>query len=391
MAGEILLAVAAGLLLNLTPCVLAAMPVKIRTIAYESGHQPAQRMLAAAVFTTGSLLFFLGLGIATAALHWIWGALFQSRLFLILLIASLCLFAFITFQDIGVPVPQFAQTVRGRRYLEPFLSGMFSALLATPCTGPFLGGVLAFAVTRPPAVIIALFLAVGLGLALPYIVLLAWPGLLNRLPRAGSWSEAVRQGLAFVLLAAAAFFAQSLVPAGAGGWIWLGWLALLALWAGYTLVRSAGWAARAVAAGFTVAGVALVYAGGLAAPARTGPLNWQPLVPHSLQQARTTRRPILIEFTADWCINCKVLEKTAYADPQVVHAVRDHRMITLQADLTRPDPWLAGLLASYDGAGLPFAVVLNGDEEVVQRFSGLFTAGALVRAINKTAKDIHEK
>lgn len=384
LVGELLLAVVVGLLLNLTPCVLPAVPVKIRTIVRESGHQPGQRMVAAAVFTAGSLLFFLGLGVATAALHWTWGALFQSRTFLILLIAFLGLFAVTTFQDIGMPVPQFAQTLRGRRHVEPFLSGLFSALLATPCTGPFLGGVLAFAVTRPPMVIIAIFLAVGLGLALPYIVLLVRPGLLDRLPKAGPWSERVRQGLAFVLLAAAAFFAQSLVPADVGRWIWLGWLVLLALWTAYALVRSAGWTARAVTLGFTVAGVALVYAGGLATPAQAGPLDWRPLVPGALQQAQATGRPILIEFTADWCINCKVLEKTVYADKSVARTVRNHHVIPLQADLTRPDPRLEKLLVAYGGAGLPSAVVLNGHGRVVQRFSGLFTAGALIQALDET-------
>lgn len=390
-AGEMLLAIVGGLLLNLTPCVLPAIPVKIRTIMYESGNGAGERIMAATIFTAGSLLFFLGLGIATATLHWTWGALFQSRIFLILLIAALCLFAFITFRDVGIPVPQFAQAMRGRRLFEPFLSGLFSALLATPCTGPFLGGVLAFAVTRPPAVIIAIFLAVGLGLALPYIVLLARPGLLDKLPRAGRWAEHVRQGLAFVLLAAAVFFAQSLLPTDIAHWIWLVWLALLILWSIHVAVRATGRAAQAVAAGFSIAGVAMVYGGGLAMPAQAGPLDWRPLDSGVLQQARATGQPILIEFTADWCINCKVLEKTTYADQQVVRAVHDHRVIPLQADLTRPDPRLESLLVAYDGAALPFAVVLNGDEQVVQRFSGMFTANALTRAINRTTGIDHEE
>ncbi len=386
LAGEIVLAVAAGVLLNLMPCVLPAMPVKIRTIVHESGHRTGQRMLAAAVFAAGSLLFFLGLGVATAAPHWTWGALFQSRIFLVLLIAFLCTFAFITFRDVGIPVPRFAQTMRGRRHVEPFLSGLFSALLATPCTGPFLGGVLAFAVTRPPAVIIGIFLAVGLGLALPYIVLLARPSLLDRLPKAGAWSERVRQGLAFVLLAAAVFFAQSLLPAAAGRWLGFGWLPLLALWAADAMVRSAGWPSRAVAASFAVAGMALVYTGGLAAPAQAGPLGWRALSPERLQQAQASGRPMLIEFTADWCINCKVLEKTVYANQQVARVAHHHRVIALQADLTQPDRRLQRLLVSYRGAGLPFAVVLDGGGQVAGRFSGLFSAKALVQSIKQTSE-----
>src|SRR5699024_10413332 len=202
----LLLALAAGVLLNLTPCVLPAIPVKIRTIVHEAGGAPRQRLLAAVAFTGGTLLFFLPLAIATAALQWTWGALFQSPVLLVALIAVLLLFAWTTYRDVGIRVPQFAYTMRGQRYLEPFLSGLFVALLATPCAGSFLGGVLAFALTRPPAVIIAIFLAIGVGLSLPYVVLLMRPQLLDRLPKPGPWAQPMRQSLAFVLLAAAAFF-----------------------------------------------------------------------------------------------------------------------------------------------------------------------------------------
>src|SRR5699024_10761763 len=238
LTGELLLALAAGVLLNLTPCVLPAIPVKIRTIVHEAGGAPRQRLLAAGAFTGGTLLFFLPLAIATAALQWTWGALFQSPALLVVLIAVLLLFAWTTYRDVGLRVPQFAYALRGQRYIEPFLSGLFSALLATPCTGPFLGGVLAFAVTRSPLFIIGVFLAVGAGLALPYIILLARPQLLQRLPRPGPWSVRIRQGLAFVLLAAAVFFAAGLVPQAVARWLWLGWLTLLLIWGGHGLLQS---------------------------------------------------------------------------------------------------------------------------------------------------------
>lgn len=386
LAGQLLLAVAAGLLLNLTPCVLPAIPVKVRTIVRESGQHLGQRSLAAVTFTAGSLLFFLALGLATAALHWTWGELFQSRAFLVLLIAFLCAFAVTTFLDLAIPAPQFAQTLRGRRYLEPFLSGAFSALLATPCTGPFLGGVLAYAITRPPTVILAIFLCVGLGLALPYVIMLLNPRLLNRLPAAGQWSERVRQALAFVLLAAAAFFVQSLIPADWGRWVWIAWAALLIAWAIFAALRSTAWSARAVATGFAIAGVAVVYAGGLVTPPQPAMLHWVDLRPGMLQQVEQMNRPALVEFTADWCINCKVLEKTVYADARVTAAVHKAGMAMLRADLTRPVPHLEKMLTAYGGAGLPYAVVLDRHGHVVQSFPGLFTTGSLVQAIVRSAE-----
>jgi thiol:disulfide interchange protein len=384
MAGELALALVAGVLLNLTPCVMPAIPVKIRTIVHEAGQRPRQRIGAAAAFAAGTLLFFLGLAIATTALHWTWGALFQSRIVLGVLIAVLLAFAYTTYRDVNIGVPRFAYTLRGRRYVEPFLSGLFSALLATPCTGPFLGGVLAFSVTRPPAVIIAIFCAVGLGLALPYIILLLRPGLLDRLPKPGAWTVRVRQGLAFVLLAAAVFFAQSLVPAAFGRWLWFGWLALLIVWAAYALLFSTGAVAKGVAPAFAVAGVLFVYTGGLVTTSASAPLNWRPLSAANWQQAQSSRRPVLVEYTADWCINCKVLERTVYADSHVIRAVHTADMITLQANLTRPVSRLEKLLEQYGGAGLPLAVVLDGRGRVIARFSGLFTASALIQAIDQS-------
>lgn len=383
LAGQLALAMLAGLLLNLTPCVLPAIPVKVRTIMHHSGNAAAQRTMAALAFTAGSLAFFLGLGLITAGLHWTWGTLFQSRAVLAALIALLCLFAVVTFFDTRLPVPGFAQRLGGRHHLEAFFSGAFSALLAAPCTGPFLGGVLAFAVTKPTAEIIAIFLAVGLGLALPYVVVLARPSLLDRLPRAGAWSTRVRQALALVLLAAAAFFARALLPAGSGELIlWSVWLALVVAWLVTVLVHDRAWSARGIAAGFTALAAAALFTVG---PFRAGhaTLNWQPLPPGGVTQI--TGRPALVEFTADWCINCKVLERTVYSEASVAHAAQRADLATFKVDLTQPNHRLDKLLVSYGGAGIPFAVVLNPHGHVVKRFPGLFSATDLLHAIRQAS------
>lgn len=385
LAGEVALAIIAGALLNLTPCVLPAIPVKIRTIAQEAGTARRQRVLAALAFAAGTLLFFVALGMTTAALHWTWGALFQSRALRGALIVVLLVFAYTTYRDVGIPAPQFAYTLRGRRYIEPFLSGLFCALLATPCTGPFLGGVLAFTITRPAVVTVAIFVAVGVGLALPYVVLLLWPRLLDRLPRPGAWTVRVRQGLAFVLLAAAAFFAQSLVPQGAQRWLWVAWLVCLAGWAMVVLWRAVGTLPRAIAMAFALAGATFVYQGNLLSSGVVQPLDWQPLTAVSWKAAKASSRPVLVEYTADWCINCKVLERTVYSRADVGKALRTAGVITLQADLTQPLPWAQKLLLAQGGAGLPYAVVRGAQGRIVARFAGFFTPHDLIRAIEKTS------
>lgn len=380
---EAVAALGAGLLLNLTPCVLPAIPVKVRTILRQAGATPAQRSLAGLAFTAGSLAFFLVLGGVTAALHWTWGSLFQSRLFLIVLVCTLVGFAISTFMDIRIPSPRWIQTLPGRGFMEPLFSGAVSALLASSCTGPFLGGVVAYAVTRPPAVIIGLFAVVGVGLSLPYLIILIRPSLLEKLPRAGPWSRRVRQSLAFVLLAAAVFFAQSLVPVSVGESLWIGWAALLVLWAAYAALADRTWTATLTVMTAAIAGVGLVSAAGLTSLYASNGLDWMPFTSAALGRAAAADHPVLLEFTADWCINCRVLEKTVYSAPGVIKAVHAYRVVTLRADLTRPDRRLEHALSADGGAGLPYAVVLDGRGRILRRFSGLFTVGSLERALRQ--------
>ncbi|MEB8512597.1 cytochrome c biogenesis protein CcdA, partial [Acidithiobacillus ferriphilus] len=169
-------------------------------------------------------------------LHWTWGVLFQSPAVIAFLVALMAGFAAMIFFDIDMPVPAFAYRMGGGRHMEPLISGVLAAILSTPCTGPFLGGVLAFALTQAPAVLVTLFLAIGLGLAFPYVVILLRPSLLDRLPKVGEWSRRLRQALAFLLLAGAVFFAGSLLSTHVTLWLWRAWAVGLAVWAGVAIV-----------------------------------------------------------------------------------------------------------------------------------------------------------
>jgi len=381
LAGEIALAIAAGVALNATPCVLPAIPVKIRTILRESGGEPTHRFLAALAYTAGALAFFLTIGGLTAWLQWTWGAVFQSKGTVSALVAVLVLAAAFTFRDVAVPVPAFAVRLRGHRYVEPALSGALSAVLAAPCAGPFLGGVLAYALTRSPVVILATFAAIGIGLSLPYVVLLLRPSLLGHLPRGGRWSVRVREGLSFVLLAAAVFFAQSLVPAAWEPALWVAWVMLLVVWAGRALYLGPGHGSRLVAGTFLALGIGLTsvmtkpFAG--VAPA----IGWLPYSDARLAAARNENEPVVVEFTADWCINCKVLEKTVYSDADVASTIERTGTSALRIDLTQSHPRMEKVLTRYGGAALPYAVVLDSRGRVVQRFPGLFSANELVGAV----------
>jgi|SRR5680860_478310 len=383
IAGQIMMAVVAGLLLNLTPCVLPAIPIKVRTILREAGSQRSHRQLAALAFTAGTLTFFLTLGGLTALLQWNWGTLFQSTVFVAVLVALMVGFAVVTWLDLPIPVPAFAASAHGRRYFEAFVSGLLSAVLAAPCAGPFLGGVLAFAITQPAPVIMGIFGSIGLGLSLPYAVLMLKPEWLSRLPKAGPWTLAIREVLALVLLAAAVFFSASLVPKAVYPWLWWAWLALVLFWGIRRFIQGNG-AVRVIAA--TAAGLALTTVLVFAFPAENGEggLVWQPYSSELLKETEARGEPHLLEFTADWCINCKVLERTVYQEPAVVEAVLRANMVPIQVDVTASDPEKDTLLTATGGQALPFAAVIDGDGTVIARFTGLFDTDSLVEAINRT-------
>ncbi len=378
------LAVGAGLLLNLTPCVLPAVPLKVRAVLREAGERRTVRWVSAALFTAGSVLFFGALGLATALLQWRWGVLFQSRPLLIALSGLLAALAVMNFSGRGLPLPNALTTLRGRRLFEPFFSGLVCALLSTPCTGPLLGGVLVFALTQPLANIIVIFVAIGVGLASPYVVLILRPSLLKHLPRAGAWTAVIQQSFGWLLLAAALFYAQSVLPAAWGTPSWTILLAAVFAWAAVTFWRATERGARVAVLFVSATAAALGYFGsGLDQSADTT-IAWQPLHAADVTALRTLGRPALVEFTAQWCINCRVLEKTTYEDRNVVAALRRTGTIPLQVDLTHPNPTLERLLASYGGVGLPFAVVLDHNGRTTQTFSGLFTSTSLTRALSET-------
>lgn len=175
--------------------------------------------MSAALFTAGSVLF-AALGLATALLHLHWGVLFQSRIVLTMLSALLLALAIANFGWRGLRLPAVIASAHGVKFLEPFVSGLVCALLSTPCTGPLLGGVLVFALAQPAPNIVALFVSIGVGLASPYALLILRPALLLRFPRAGGWSDVVRQSFSWILSGAAIFFVRSVLPAAWEPLLW---------------------------------------------------------------------------------------------------------------------------------------------------------------------------
>lgn len=380
---QVFLGFLGGVLLNLTPCVLPVIPLKVAAIVRESGHSRRRRMASAGALLAGTLTVFVLLGAVSALLNMQWGFLFQSRIFLSLLVALLLATGVVMVLHLPLRLPLPGNPGATQR-LGPFATGAFAGVLSTPCTGPFLGSTLAFSLTQPASTTLIIFTAIGLGMAAPYCLLLASPAVLNRFPRGGPWLVRVEELLGFILIAGGVFFLGSLVGSALERSLWFALAAAFACWAAWHGWRAAGAAARAVPAVALSAAVGIGLANhGL--QTQNEYLPWQPFSRAALADAAIAGRPALIEFTADWCINCKVLERTVYADPRVVGLGAEHGFVPLRLDLTGADETGQALLRNYGGAGIPFAVVIDRRGQPIRTFPDLFSGADLLSAMQYAA------
>jgi len=389
------LALLGGLVLNGMPCVLPVLAIKVFGVA-ELAHRDRRELLAhGAAYTVGILASMAALAAAVIALrsagHSVgWGFQLQEPLFLQAVSAVLVAFALNLFGvfEISLATGRLAglgQDAAGAR--RSFFEGLLAVVLATPCSAPFLGTAVGFAFASSPARILAVFLAIGLGLALPYALVTLVPSWRRWIPRPGNWMLRLRAGLGFLLLASA---------------IWLLWIAgraggadamvtqLVFLWAvalccwlfGLAQHAGRGW----LPAGAAVGVIALVAVGAglnrVEAEPDAGALASEPWSPERVAERLAEGRRVLVYFTADWCITCKVNEKVVLADERVHETVRGQEVAVLRADWTRRDERIRAALAEHGRAGVPTTVVHYPEAAAAPRvLPELLTVDRLVEAL----------
>ena len=384
LALAVVSALLGGLILNLMPCVFPVLTLKVLGFATHNDSRPTLRHEAGA-FAAGVVLTFVALGAALAVLRAAgeelgWGFQLQSPA----VVSALAILFFVLALNLS-GVFEFGQLapsgVTGwtskNRTLDAFGSGVLAVVIASPCTAPFMGAALGFAMTGSTATMLVVFVALGVGMALPYVCLAWFPGWRRRLPRPGPWLERFKQALAFPLYATV---------------IWLAWvlgaqrdndalsrllIVLLcvgfALWA-WRIVRTGGARPWGIAGVIALAGAMTVawplFAGeppavakSAGAGAASDEREWTPFTPATVTALTASGRPVFIDFTAAWCVTCQVNKRLVLNAEDVRAHFAEKRVALVRADWTRRDPAITQALAALGRNGVPVYVLYRPGKE----------------------------
>jgi thiol:disulfide interchange protein len=276
-------------------------------------------------------------------------------------------------------------------YTGSFGFGVMTGVLALPCTAPFMGAAIAVAAGWPPVMALSVFLAIGLGMALPYLVLTAFPQMIDRLPRTGPGSELLKQVMGLLILAAAAFFLgvglsgllmRAPDPASlAYWWAVAAMVALAGLWLTWRTLQIGRH--RGFKTVFASLGVVMVLLSAAGAYRMTdkGPIDWVYFTPDRLDEQLAGGNVVVLEFTAEWCLNCKLLERGVLFTPEVVSAMRQQGVTPMKIDLTGRNPIGNAKLNQMGRHSIPLLVVLRPDGEAVFT-EDWYTAQQVIGAID---------
>ncbi len=364
---KLLAAFLGGLIMNVMPCVLPVITLKIFGFVNQAGEDPGRVFRLGLAFNAGVFAFFLGLAALVANLRsaFNWGYQFQNPYLLAGLIALVFVFSLsllgVFEVTLGGAESKLGALSQREGYSGAFLHGLFTTLLGTSCTAPFLGTSLGFAVTQSAPVIFLLFAAIAAGMSLPYFLLTANPGWMRYLPKPGVWMERAKQIMGFLMLAIAAWLFGVLALRGAPAVAGMSWFLVVLGFAAWLFGLHGGWFSRIAALALPIAGYFFFVHGQLAVPVvKTG----EPIAAQ-IAAARAANRPVFLDFTAEWCLNCKVFEKTVLQTDAVQAKFREKNVAFIVADWTNTeDPEVTPLLKSFGRVGVPLYVLyLPGEEQ----------------------------
>jgi thiol:disulfide interchange protein/DsbC/DsbD-like thiol-disulfide interchange protein len=402
-----------GIILNLMPCVLPVISLKIFGFIQQAGQSRRKVLRSGIAFTVGIFAWFVGLALLLIALKGAgrdvtWGGFqFTNAYFVLTLSVIVLVFALNLFGVFEISLPQsmtrgLLSTTERKDDLGSFFQGIFATVLATPCTAPFLGTALGFAFSQSSAVILAMFIAIAAGMSAPYLLLSAQPAWLRFLPKPGPWMLHVKQFMGFLLLATLLFLLYVLgAQRGLEGAIWASCFLLVisvACWMkGAFVLPTASAAKRTVVLMLMlvlVLGSGIYFIGdkfrstnvALADSRLRG--DWQAFTPERLQAELDQGHSVFVDFTAAWCLTCKFNEANVLESTEVREAFQRHAIVKLKADWTNGDPVITKLLQKFGRPGVPLYVLYPGKNEEPIVFPEVLTKAMVLERLETAARRV---
>jgi len=385
------IALVVGVLFNLMPCVLPVVPLKAVGFFEVSQHNRARCLMLGMVFSLGVIAVFAGLAILIvalrASLHFSWGEQFKYGWFIWAIVAILLIMAVGMFGlfEVALPDAVYNLAPSHESVWGNFVFGILAAILSTPCTAPMFAGLLAWATAQPVYLGVSVVITVGIGMSLPYLILSAFPSLARWVPRTGPWSAVLKQMMGFLLLAVAVYFAGGRL-ASSKEFFWYVFAVVVAAMV-FLIVRSLQLSRRIwpIIASFLAAAAVVWFS--LSITLRLlGGLAWQPYSDAAFAAARATGKPVLVEFTANWCPNCLSIEASVFHDPRTAEALKRYGVILMRADLTSEDaPGWPKVNELNPGGGIPLTAIFSPHQDQPDKLTSLYTTQNLIDALKRAA------
>ena len=404
-----------GLILNIMPCVLPVIALKILGFINHAQHEPGRVRALGLIYAAGVLVSFLALaviviGVKAAGHHAGWGMQFGNPEFIVVLTTLITLVALNLFGVFEVTLGGRTLSAAGQLAAKQgaagaFFNGLLATALATPCTAPFLAPALGFAFAQSASVIILVFLFVGLGLAAPY-VLLSWnPVWLKFLPKPGAWMEKFKIAMGFPMLLTAVWLFNLAEDDYGKNVLWLGVFLVIVAFAAWIFgafvqrARAGKGVAVVIILILLIGGYSLALenqlhwrmpmpAAGPTGSLRESPdgIDWQPWSPEAVAQARAAGKPVLVDFTADWCLTCQVNKKIAIEIPSVRQKLKEINAVALVGDYTHFPDSITAELNRFNRAGVPLVLVYpkTADAEPIV-LPAILTPGIVLDALDQAA------
>jgi thiol:disulfide interchange protein DsbD len=377
------LALLAGLSLNVMPCVWPVLPLIVMRIVEQAKAGQKQSRAMGFAFCFGILLFFASLAVANIVLQIFygtvlqWGDQYRHPIFVAAMVLLLVVLALLMFGVFNITLPSSiaSKTGSGKGYTGAIGTGFLAAILSTPCGFAILAFAFGWAQSQHWLIATVVIMLIGVGMAVPYAILTSIPGLVNRLPKPGQWMELFKQGVGFILLIIAVKLVGALpqdyrtnvlyfaVILGFCVWMWGGWVS-------FNTKPARKWLIRIIAA-------IIVFAGGwVFLPTPAGELvAWQDYDEAVIENALAEEEPVLIKFTADWCVTCQAVDKVVYHNEDIAELIEEKQVLAIKADTTLDTyPATLALKNKYKEPGVPVTILfLPGREEPVRFHEVFFT------------------